>query len=57
MSKDYEEKLSELNEEKLADDELKDVSGGQIELAADEPTGLAGGTTASNGLSKGDYIA
>lgn len=54
MSKDNKEKLPELNEEKLVDDELEQVSGGQIEIAEDEAAVSARGTIVIRGITGSD---
>lgn len=51
MSKENKEELQKLNKEKLADDALEQVSGGQIELVEDEATVSAGGTMVTRGIS------
>jgi hypothetical protein len=54
MSKESKVKMPESDpesiEEKLADDTLENVSGGQIELAGDEPAGPAERRMVTNGI-------
>lgn len=57
MLKENEKDLQKPADEKLADDALEQVSGGQIELVEDEPMCLTGGTTVKRGIGQGDHHA
>jgi hypothetical protein len=50
MSKENKEDLQKLNEEKLADDMLEQVSGGHIEIEEDDPTCSANGMMVTKGI-------
>lgn len=50
MSKKNEKDLQKSADEKLADDQLEQVSGGHIELVEDEPTNSVKGTMVTSGI-------
>lgn len=61
MSKENEKELRKPVDEKLSDEALEQVTGGQIELVEDDSTNALRGATNrglnTDPLSRGDYIA